>query len=179
MVKCYWRVEYLQDGNNNYVGGVFEANNDGTLTFTYDGQPYLGTWTFLFVGDEFHININLEGVSQVAADWNIDRQVIFMGETMIVVNESGNYYLQKICEQTSEFAVGETGHGRQTVGEIAQRTDHVEDEEKRIAAAKHARTLSIERRTAARASARATSRIPAAVGAAFSSRSCIRTSGRK
>jgi len=42
------------------------------------------------------------------------------------------------------FAIGQPRHGRQTVGEVTQRADHVEDEEKGVATAKGSSALAVE-----------------------------------
>jgi hypothetical protein len=109
IVRCYWKVPYEEGVNNKYAGGVFEANADGTLEFTFNEETFTGSWTFLFINDEFHININLEGTSQVAADWNIDRLVQINGETITIINPPTNYLLKKTCEEIDEYPIGETG----------------------------------------------------------------------
>jgi hypothetical protein len=113
--KCYWKVAYLPNADNRYVGGVFEANEDGSLTFSFRGETFQGTWVFLFAGDEFHININLEGTSSVAADWNIDRRVFIAGETIGILNPDALCILEKACEVPDTYAIGDTGPAGGTV----------------------------------------------------------------
>ena len=106
---CVWKVQYLSEKDNKYVGGTFLVNPDNTLVFHYDGEDYDGNWIFLFVNDEFHININLEGTSQVAADWNIDRKMIFTGTTIEIVNSPESTMLVRTCQETDAYEPGDAG----------------------------------------------------------------------
>ena len=106
---CVWEVQYDVNGDNRYLSGYFDANVDGTINFYYDGQQYLGSWTFLFVNNEFHININLEGTSQVALDWNIDRKVILTGDEIIIDNPPMNIHLKKSCQTINSYTIGDVG----------------------------------------------------------------------
>lgn len=108
-VPCVWKVQYDIDGDNRYLSGYFDANVDGTIKFYYDDQQYLGSWSFLFINNEFHININLEGTSQVALDWNIDRKVIIAGDEIIIENTPKNIHLKKSCQDTESYAIGDQG----------------------------------------------------------------------
>jgi hypothetical protein len=109
VVSCVWKVDYVPGLNNNYVGGTFMINPDSSLVFNYKNVDYYGNWIFLFVNDVLHININLEGTSQVATDWNIDRQIILAGNTIQIVADGGNVMLTQSCETTTEYLVGDTG----------------------------------------------------------------------
>ncbi len=109
VTPCVWKVQYDAAGDNRYLGGYFDANVDGTITFYYGGQQYTGSWIFLFVNDEFHININLEGTSQVAQDWNIDRRVIVAGDEIYIINPTKNIHLKKTCQSVTSYDVGDTG----------------------------------------------------------------------
>lgn len=113
--KCAWIVPYTQHGDNQYAGGVFETNNDGTLRFTYNHQRYLGTWTLLYVNDQLHININLEGTSNVAAYWNIDRNVGISNDFLVIFNEPKNIVLSQVCETKTPYAIGDAGPAGGTV----------------------------------------------------------------
>ncbi|WP_333876810.1 hypothetical protein [Flavobacterium sp.] len=106
---CVWKVQYDINGDNRHLSGYFDANVDGTINFYYNGQQYLGSWTFLFVNDEFHININLEGTSQVALDWNIDRKVIIAGDEIIIDNLPKNIHLKKSCQTINTYVIGDVG----------------------------------------------------------------------
>ena len=107
--RCAWKVPYTVDGNNTYAGGIFETNYDGSLKFTFKGVAYNGTWNFLFLNDEFHMNINLEGDSEVASDWNIDRKTVYSGTGLRLTNSPKDYVLEQSCESQLEYAIGETG----------------------------------------------------------------------
>jgi hypothetical protein len=112
---CVWRVEYTENRDNKYAGGVFQINPDNSLVFTYKGVDYLGNWIFLFVDDQLHININLEGTSAVAAYWNIDRRMAIWMDVIDIATEPKHILLKRYCQQTEEFAIGDTGPGGGTV----------------------------------------------------------------
>lgn len=107
--ECVWKVAYVPGKDNKYVGGTFLINPDNSLVFNYKNIDYQGNWIFLFVNDEFHININLEGTSQVANDWNIDRKMIFTETSIEIVNLPKNIILEKSCQSTAEYAIGDPG----------------------------------------------------------------------
>jgi hypothetical protein len=109
ITPCIWKVQYDATGDNKYLSGYFEANVDGTIKLFYDNQSYTGSWSFLFVNDEFHMNINIEGTTQVALDWNIDRKVIISGEEIIIQNPPKNIHLKKTCQETTTYAIGDAG----------------------------------------------------------------------
>lgn len=106
---CVWKIQYDALGDNRYLSGYFEVNVDKTINFYYNNQTYSGSWNFLFVNDEYHININLEGTSQIALDWNIDRNVIFTGDEIIIENLTKNIYLEKTCQESATYTVGSIG----------------------------------------------------------------------
>lgn len=109
VVPCVWKVQYDATGDNKYLSGYFDANSDGTIKLFYDNQIYTGSWTFLFVNDEIHMNINLEGTSQVAIDWNIDRKVAFGIEDVIIQNSAKDIHLKRACQETTAYTVGDVG----------------------------------------------------------------------
>lgn len=115
VTPCVWKVEYYDDGDNKYVSGYFDVNVDGTIKLFYNNQQYTGSWVFAFVNDEYHLNINLEGTSQVALDWNIDRKVIVTGEEIHIINPPKNINLKKYCQTITEYEIGETGPAGGTV----------------------------------------------------------------
>ena len=55
------------------------------------------------------MNINLEGTSQVALDWNIDRKVIIAGDEIIIENPPKNIHLKKTCQDTATYTIGAVG----------------------------------------------------------------------
>ena len=111
--KCVWRVPYDENYNNKYAGGVFEANNDGTIKFNFENINYIGVWVFLFVNNEFQININIAGTSNVAQDWNISRKLVYdnnlINSTIIIENGIKDLFLEQVCEQSINYQVGTTG----------------------------------------------------------------------
>jgi len=107
--KCVWKVPYNIETNNKYATGIFNTNHDGTLNFKFNEQTYDGTWTFLFVNEELHININLEGDSEVALDWNIDRKVELNGNKILIIDTPKNTVLEQYCESTITYQIGDTG----------------------------------------------------------------------
>jgi hypothetical protein len=109
VTPCVWKVQYDALGDNKYLSGYFDVNVDGTIKLYYDNQTYNGSWTFLFINNEFHININLEGTSQVALDWNIDRNVIVTGEEMIIQNPPKDIHLKKSCQDIETYLIGDAG----------------------------------------------------------------------
>jgi hypothetical protein len=114
-VSCVWRVEYNEMRDNKYAGGVFQINSDNSLIFTYKGVDYPGNWIFLFVDNQLHININLEGTSTVATDWNIDKRMAIWMDVIDIATEPKHIMLKRYCQQTDEFAIGSTGPGGGTV----------------------------------------------------------------
>jgi hypothetical protein len=108
IINCVWKVEYTLDKDNKYVGGTFLINPDNSLVFNYNNVDFPGNWIFEFVNNELHLNINLEGTSQVASDWNIDRRIIVAG-TIEIINTPKNIVLKQYCEDTHEYAIGDLG----------------------------------------------------------------------
>lgn len=106
--SCVWKVAYDALGSNKYLSGYFDVNLDGTIKLFYNNQTYNGSWAFLFVNDELHMNINLEGTSQVATDWNINRKAIFNGD-QIIIQDTKDIHLKKSYQETVTYAVGDLG----------------------------------------------------------------------
>lgn len=106
---CGWKIPYTINGNNKYASGYFESNVNGSLAFYYNGTTHVGTWVFLFVDDKLHLNINLEGNSQIAQDWNIDREVTLTFEEIIIENGEKNIILRKSCQTNTVYEIGDTG----------------------------------------------------------------------
>ena len=109
VTPCVWKVEYYDDGDNKYLSGYFDANIDGTIRFNYNNQQYTGSWIILFVNNELHININLEGTTQVALDWNIDRKIQINGDEIHIINPPKNINLKKYCQTIIPYEIGAAG----------------------------------------------------------------------
>jgi hypothetical protein len=112
---CYWRVPYEQGKDNLYAGGTFLVNQDHSLVFDYDGTEYPGNWVFLYAADELHMNINLEGSSDMATYWNIDRKVTMTSTKINIFTEPKIIKLERYCGTTDAYAIGDTGPGNGTV----------------------------------------------------------------
>lgn len=110
-VGCIWKIPYTTENDNQYVSGFFAADADGNLSFTYNDMVYNGTWIFLLVNDELHLNINLEGTSAVAQYWNFDSPIeISENENEIkILTSSKNIILEKSCETATVYEIGDTG----------------------------------------------------------------------
>lgn len=110
-VPCIWKIQYNENTDNKYLGGYFEVNQDCTLKFHYDNQEYIGNWIFLFINNEIHLNINLEGSSQVALDWNIDRKINVTPDDIIIENDPKKIHLRRACQTTANYEIGDEGPG--------------------------------------------------------------------
>lgn len=115
---CVWLVSATNWAgvNAKYAGGYFSANTDGTITFYYEGESYVGTWVFLFAGTDFQLNINLEGTSDVAAYWNHSYPAT-VGDYMISLRQDEYHtcLLTRQCEETQTYAIGQQGPAGGTV----------------------------------------------------------------
>lgn len=106
---CVWKSVYKENFNNKYAGGVFDTNGDGTLNFSYNDETFNGTWIFLFVNDKLHLNINLAGNSEIATYWNINREIEIEEESIVILNNPEKIFLQKKCQTSEIYAVGNQG----------------------------------------------------------------------
>ncbi|WP_310555002.1 hypothetical protein [Flavobacterium sp.] len=107
--KCVWKITYTNEGNIKYFGGIFDVNSDNTLVFSFENTNYVGTWIFLFVNDELHININLEGTSEVAQDWNFNKKVELTEDTITIKTEPKTIILNKSCESNASYEISDNG----------------------------------------------------------------------
>jgi len=109
--KCIWKVSYLENGNNKYVGGYFKMEDDGILSFNYNGQSYLGNWIILYVDDQLNININLAGNSDIALDWNNNHKMESTDENNLTLIGDLNIELKRSCEAIQIYEIGDEGPG--------------------------------------------------------------------
>ena len=107
--SCVWHVKYGAILDNRYVGGTFIIDPDGFLSFKYNQNTYLGSWNFLFVNNILHLNINLEGTSQVATDWNFNQRIFFSGNDIFIAKSPKQITLMQTCETEVEYAIGDNG----------------------------------------------------------------------
>lgn len=99
---CIWDVSSPTPSGSAYDDSFFTMNNDGSMTFNHEGDEYTGTWITLIIENEVHLNINLEGTSEVALDWNYDWKITLTanGNFQLVNEDSTNtFILEKICEE--------------------------------------------------------------------------------
>lgn len=107
---CVWEIPYIEGANNDFAGAVFTADATGTITLYHHNTTYNGTWIFLFLNDELHLNINLEGTSTTVQSWNYNFKIItFTGETMGLQTPTFSRTLVKKCSNTQVYTVGQTG----------------------------------------------------------------------
>lgn len=107
---CAWEIPYIEGANNDFAGAVFTADATGTITLYHHNTTYNGTWIFLFLNDELHLNINLEGTSTTVQNWNYNFKIIsFTGETMGLQTPSFSRTLVKKCSSTQVYTIGQTG----------------------------------------------------------------------
>lgn len=107
---CVWEIPYIEGANNDFAGAVFTADATGTITLYHHNATYDGTWIFLFLNDELHLNINLEGTSTTVQNWNYNFKIIsFTGETMGLQTPTFSRTLVKKCSSTQLYTIGQTG----------------------------------------------------------------------
>jgi hypothetical protein len=107
---CSWKIPFIDEQNNEYAGGVFTANESGTINFYHLNQNYLGTWTFLIVGNNLYLNINLEGNSNVSNYWNHNYEIIALSDIEIKI-KSNNIIktMVKNCGTLENYEIGDVG----------------------------------------------------------------------
>lgn len=107
---CVWEIPYIEGINNDFAGAVFTADATGTITLYHHNATYDGTWIFLFLNDELHLNINLEGTSTTVQNWNYNFKIIsFTGETMGLQTPTFSRTLVKKCSTLQMYSIGQTG----------------------------------------------------------------------
>lgn len=105
--QCVWKIPYIEGADNSYASGVFSVNNNSSMDFYFQNNIYTGTWIFFFIDDVLNFNINLEGNSQVAQDWNINFNVDYVNNTLLLNSDTKNYFIKLTCEFTDEIEVGD------------------------------------------------------------------------
>lgn len=107
---CVWEIPYIEGINNDFAGAVFTADATGTITLYHHNTTYEGTWIFLFLNDELHLNINLSGTSTTVQNWNYNFKVMqFTGDVMELQTPTFSRTLIKDCSTTQLYSVGQTG----------------------------------------------------------------------
>jgi len=98
--SCFWNVSSLTTIGNQYNNSFFTMNNDGSVAFNHDSSEYIGTWVTLIIEEEVHLNINLEGNSQVALDWNFDWKITLTTNGAFRLeneNSDSTFVIEKVC----------------------------------------------------------------------------------
>lgn len=108
---CVWKVPYIPNVNNDFAGAVFTASLTGTITLHHLNTNYDGTWIFLYLNDELHLNISLAGTNpSIVAAWNYNFKVTtFNGELFELQTPTLSRQLLKDCSNLAVFTVGQTG----------------------------------------------------------------------
>jgi hypothetical protein len=109
--KCFWKVQFNEDNNNTFYLSSFESRNNGAFYFYHDNEILEATWIFLFIEDNLHLNINIEGQNSATAAWNFNWLVEYIDESIIhLINLQGDQFkLHKTCTSTIPYVVGEEG----------------------------------------------------------------------
>ncbi|WP_299602777.1 hypothetical protein [uncultured Aquimarina sp.] len=95
--NCVWKIKSQTD-DDIYNDALLDFYDDGTAIFYYNGNSYRTSWVSLFIEEELHLNIHLEGTSQTALDWNFNWQASIIDENTIkITNEEASYIIQKNC----------------------------------------------------------------------------------
>nr|WP_321234073.1 hypothetical protein [uncultured Psychroserpens sp.] len=70
-----WTVDKLERNDNdledNYVGYVFEFNDDGTILVTQGTNTFNGTWEASGTGNNISVTINVTGLPDFNDTWNL------------------------------------------------------------------------------------------------------------
>ncbi|GGD33210.1 DUF1566 domain-containing protein [Flavobacterium orientale] len=107
--SCVWKIPYHSGFfDNKFAGAFFEANFDGSIKLHYQNETYIGTWVFLFINSELHLNIYLVGNSTVSQYWNVNFKADF-SSVLITLNNGNNIKLIKSCGTTSSYSLGQEG----------------------------------------------------------------------
>lgn len=107
--KCIWKVNYSEENNDKYVSAFFEVDENNSLKYNFENSVYTGSWIFLFVNDELQLNINIEGTSAVAQDWNKSRKILFNVDEIKIIDLPKSTVLSKACEDTTTYQIGSQG----------------------------------------------------------------------
>ncbi|WP_108802309.1 hypothetical protein [Aquimarina sp. Aq107] len=94
---CVWKIESLNN-NNLYNTSYLKFYDDGTGVFYHNGNSFRTSWISLYIEEQLHININLEGDSSITEDWNFDWTATIIDEnTIIINNELQGFEIKKNC----------------------------------------------------------------------------------
>lgn len=107
---CVWEVPYIPNGNNEFAGAVFTADATGTITLYHHNTTYDGTWIFLYLNNELHLNISLAGIDATVQAWNYNFKVItFTGDLFEIQTPTITRKLIRDCSDLNVYTIGQTG----------------------------------------------------------------------
>lgn len=96
--NCVWKVGYLQNSNNTYLGGVF-VENDGATSFSINNELYFGSWSVFSIDEELHINISLNSSDEISDYFNSDWKVDYLNENALqLTSEDKTFILDQYCD---------------------------------------------------------------------------------
>ncbi|WP_010183004.1 hypothetical protein [Aquimarina agarilytica] len=96
--NCVWKIKSKTE-NMLYNSSLMDFYDDGTGIFYHKGDAYRTSWISLFIEDQLHINIHLEGDSEVAKDWNFDWIASIVNDNTIQIeNDEQLYYIKSNCK---------------------------------------------------------------------------------
>jgi len=96
--NCVWKVGYLQNSDNAYLGGVFIEDN-GATSFSYNDELYFGSWSVFLIDTELHININLSINNETSGYFNEDWKVEYLDENSLKLTNNGKtVVLDQYCD---------------------------------------------------------------------------------
>lgn len=99
---------YDENNTNEFYLSSFESNGDGTFNFYNNNEAYNSTWVFLFINNEMHLNINIQGQNIIKENWNFDWKVDEMSENSItIINNASKFKLSKTCTQQITYNLGD------------------------------------------------------------------------
>ncbi len=95
---CVWEVKSVDDYPNEYESATFRINNEAIAEFHLDNTIYFETWTTLYIGDELHLNININNDGLIAESWNFDWLILSLSEDAIELAANNSIsLLEKNC----------------------------------------------------------------------------------
>ncbi|MDH7445123.1 hypothetical protein [Aquimarina sp. 2201CG14-23] len=95
--NCVWKIE-SQNENDLYNDSLLDFYEDGTGVFYHNGNSYRTSWISLFIEEQLHINIHLEGDSSVSKDWNFDWEASIIDEdTILIQHNDQSFEIKKNC----------------------------------------------------------------------------------
>ncbi len=96
--NCVWKITSLTE-NSRYDSSLLDFYEDGTGIFYDNGNAYRTSWISLILEEELHVNIHLEGDSEVSEDWNFDWKAVIIDEdTIELSNGDKKYRVKKECD---------------------------------------------------------------------------------